>query len=289
MPAPGATMAATRPSRTTTTTEMATPAEDVLMASPPARASKVMPSDASTSRLPLVWTMPPTDAAATDWSPALKTRTMIEPSTAALELEPAASTARSVKFSLDVALTLMSPAAETVPAPIEAETCLVITSTTRPTPTPAPLLESESVPARFVMWVVSSAVTLIVCEAPGVQPPCGCWLTCAPAAIYAVVVKKSTSTITEPDTAAPPPEMPPASATDESWGSVMTGTIGAGASTRPDLVETVSPPSASTCVMWMNAPESMNASVVTSGKTLTTMAPPTAVLPDEPLPARARF
>ncbi len=136
---------------------------------------------------------------------------------------------------------------------------------------------------------MSSAVTLIVCDAPGVQPPCGCWLTCAPAAIYAVVVKKSTSTITEPDTAAPPPEMPPASATDESWGSVMTGTIGAGASTRPDLVETVSPPSASTCVMWMNAPESMNASVVTSGKTLTTMAPPTAVLPDEPLPARARF
>ena len=66
--------------------------------------------------------------------------------------------------------------------------------------------------------------------------------------MYAVVVSESTSTITEPLTAAPPPDTPPARATDERLGKVMTGTTGAGASTRLDLAEMVNPLSTSTCV-----------------------------------------
>ena len=132
---------------------------------------------------------------------------MTEPSTAAFELEPPTSSASSWKFSVEVAddgdgarLSAI------VPAPIVADTCLSITSTTIPMPTPAPL-GREVEPARDIRErrvVLRQDLQRLAAARRAPDRRSGCWLISVPALIEALVVMKITSTITEPLTAAPP-------------------------------------------------------------------------------------
>ena len=254
------------------------------MATLPDESVRSAASDALTATLPPAWTTAPLSMnAVVECVPAsLRTTTRIEPATAAPSEAPPA-TASSNRFSVDEADTLMSPPDETCAVlPIHAPTSLSMTSTMIETPTAALPSLRASAPATLMRCVVSVASTSIVWA----EVPSGpLWLICALSAIQACVVIEKTSTMTEPVTAASPPPAPPATAIEETAGSVIfvifgSGTIGL----IDDVALTVSAAAAST-----TAPASMNAWVWTAGRMLTTNAPPTAVPLVDSAAATARF
>src|SRR5512139_3047203 len=124
---------------------------------------------------------------------------MTDPETPAVLVEAAADAATAKTSSADVLTTVTSSATVTpLPAPMEARTSFVRTVTTRPTPTPAAPVVIATAPATFLTTVLSFALTSSDDAGPGTPA----WLIETPAPTEASVLTVSTSTITEPDTAA---------------------------------------------------------------------------------------
>jgi hypothetical protein len=206
------------------------------------------------------------------------TTTTIEAETPA---EPAAAPAEAARARIDseeVAPIVTSPPAPTcAPLPIWAVTCLVMTWTSTATPMPADPVVPPRPPAPSTTVVASLAVIVTLWP----LPPEVVWFTSAPPAIVACVSRFSTSTRTEPPTAALPLETaPPIAMPVTVTVCLSSGIAGVVSAARPDVAVTARAPAASARTF-----ASRCASVVTV-RTLTATAAPTPTLVARP-PASA--